>query len=501
MLAIGIDPTVQQAIAIRTHHVESPEQARLPRAQSFTQYDTSISDAGTGDLQPAAALTGLAYSGIFFNSSHPGKGSLDVAPTCPTGNCTFPEFQSLAACSTCRNVTYAVQKKCDTASSKYGNKTATYTLCTFSLPNGLQLNLTTRVSDDGPPIHSDFQGETIAASALLPLVDTTDYGGDSQTTTYTNLSKLDSFNYDARGGSFLNITVLNGTASYDQMTVHASQCSLQWCVNTYEATVTNGNFVEREVTSWRNASATWERVDFMEYKPMELKAPATNSAKPSKFVVFFDPHRILWMWLSDKFTFSDSRALIPDQLSTGITYHWEPDVTSSFGAQPGRKLRDLVPYLDLRRNMRMLGLTEVSTNLAKSITTYLRTLDSKEQAAPSSLQQTEYEIDGVGPAAGTSYALQVYIEIRWAWITFLGSILLLTILFFVLTIIQSKRHNVAVWKSSPLALLFHGLEPGEKQHIDQYNADGMQKHARGMRVRLIETGSGVRLKEQKMIVS
>ena len=79
LLAIGIDPTVQQAIVVRMRHVESSEEARLPRAQSFTQYDTSIADAGTGDFQPAAALAGLAYSGIFFNSSHPGKGSLDVA--------------------------------------------------------------------------------------------------------------------------------------------------------------------------------------------------------------------------------------------------------------------------------------------------------------------------------------------------------------------------------------------------------------------------------------
>lgn len=500
---MGIDPTVQQTIVVRTRHVEAAQEARIPRAQSFTQYDTSIADAATGDFQPSAALAGLAYSGIFFNSSQLGRASLDVVPTCPTGNCTFPEFQSLAACSSCQSLTYAVNKQCNAASRMDGNDTTTWTLCTFSLPNGLQLNLTTMELSTGPPVNSDYEGETIAATTLLPLVDATEYGGGNQTTTFTNLSAPSTSNLDARGGSFLNITVLNGIATYDQMTVDASQCSLRWCVNTYEAKVINGNFSERLVRSWRNDSAQWDLDDSFAgpeltgYRPLELKPPTTNTTQ-SGFVVFSDPQRILSNWLSQKFTFSDSRALIAKQSPTGIAYYYQPDVTSSFKYIPGG-FNYLVPFLDLRRNLRMLGLAEVSTNLAKAITTYLRTLDIREQTTPppgSNWQPIEYDVVGAGPAIGTSYTVQVYIEIRWAWLAFLGSILVLTILFFVLTVAQSARHSVPVWKSSPLALLFHGLEPSKHQRIDLQSIAEMERCARTVRVRTNETRSGVRFEEQ-----
>lgn len=293
---MGIDPTVQQTILVQTRHVESALATNLPRAQSFTQYDTSIADAGVGDFQPTVGLAGLAYTGIFFNSSLSGRASLDVVPTCPTGNCTFPEFQSLAVCSTCRNITYAVDKQCSEYSRVDGNDTTTWTLCTFSLPNGLQFNMTTMVSSAGPANHSDYEGETIAATALLPLVDATDYGGSKQMPTFTNLSAPYNYGLDAIGGSFLNITVLNGTASYDQMTAHASQCSLQWCVNTYQANVTNGVLTERLVRSWRNASAQWDPDEsyagpvYTGYRPMELMTPKNNSTQQaSNFIIFSDP--------------------------------------------------------------------------------------------------------------------------------------------------------------------------------------------------------------------
>lgn len=147
----------------------------------------------------------------------------------------------------------------------------------------------------------------------------------------------------------------------------------------------------------------------------------------------------------------------------------------------------------------MSGVAEVSTNLAKAITTYLRTLKISEQEAlpPFSSDRTvKYEINGAGPATGTSYSLEVYIEIRWAWMAFLGAVLVLTILLFVLVVAQSARHNVAVWKSSPLALMFHGPESSKHQPVDLQSIAEMERYAKTLEVRLADTGSGMRFKEQ-----
>jgi hypothetical protein len=109
----------------------------------------------------------------------------------------------------------------------------------------------------------------------------------------------------------------------------------------------------------------------------------------------------------------------------------------------------------------MLGLQAVTLNLAKAITAYLRATRPEEQTRPllnSDLEQIQHNSTGAGPVISKSYRLEVYIHIRWAWMAFSGSVVVLTMLFFVMIVAQSAGHGVAVWKSSPLALLYHGVE-------------------------------------------
>lgn len=55
---------------------------------------------------PNLELEGMIYGGLFAgqNNSLNSGNSLDVLPTCPTGNCTFLPLTSLVTCSYCRDV-------------------------------------------------------------------------------------------------------------------------------------------------------------------------------------------------------------------------------------------------------------------------------------------------------------------------------------------------------------------------------------------------------------
>jgi hypothetical protein len=102
----------------------------------------------------------------------------------------------------------------------------------------------------------------------------------------------------------------------------------------------------------------------------------------------------------------------------------------------------------------------------------------------------------VEPAMGTANELHVYVDIRWEWLIFTGAILVLTICFFVLVVFQSAKDEVVVWKESPLALLFHGLQlKEERDQSGPMDLAGMESKAKKVRVRLRNGDFGVKLKE------
>lgn len=78
----------------------------------FTQYEHGISDQATAGPQTPAALARLKYNGIFFNSPCPGRASLDVVSSRPTGNCRYPCFQCLAAWFACRDLPDDAEMQC-----------------------------------------------------------------------------------------------------------------------------------------------------------------------------------------------------------------------------------------------------------------------------------------------------------------------------------------------------------------------------------------------------
>jgi hypothetical protein len=61
-------------------------------------------------------------------------------------------------------------------------------------------------------------------------------------------------------------------------------------------------------------------------------------------------------------------------------------------------------------------------------------------------------------AVGVTMATQTCIGVRWAWISFPATLLVLTTIFFSIVMARVLRSDVKnIWQSSSLALLFHGL--------------------------------------------
>ena len=90
-------------------------------------YQTSDYSAGTSNptLPMEAAIMNAALDPTA------GSSTFDITPTCPTGNCTWPFYQSLAICSSCRDLGGRLQGISNTKNSS----------TTWVLPNNLSLEV------------------------------------------------------------------------------------------------------------------------------------------------------------------------------------------------------------------------------------------------------------------------------------------------------------------------------------------------------------------------
>jgi hypothetical protein len=193
--------------------------------------------------------------------------------------------------------------------------------------------------------------------------------------------------------------------------------------------------------------------------------------------------------LEKTLTFSNSFAPIVN-LTTNFL-ELRPDISNNIGTDSPS-----IQSFQAMRQVQESGLVKMASNFAKAITTYIRTIDKVIDPEPGF---GVVPVAGIGPANGTAYALQVYIHVRWPWISFTAAILLFTIVFLALIMAQSARHDIGIWKSSPLALIFHGLEVEDVQYTHQDNVANMQSRSKNMRVRLGNTASGVKFKKEQKL--
>jgi hypothetical protein len=448
ILATGIDPFVQQVILVETRNATSNHSPTLGRAQSFLQWEDSFE----ADTEVTFDMLGAMYSGIFADSGGPNKVSFGMSPSCPTGNCTFPLFQSLAVCHHCANITDTIEGNCQ---EEAGNDIFVGLIfCQYSLPNGLRLNATD-LSEDGSL-------GPVATSGYLGLVGATEFG--NTLLNFTRIMKR-SRGLDYSGGPH-NMT--------------AEECVLYWCVNTYEAKVVNGVLDERVIQSWHSNSTEWhQNGDLQNNIWLDLNAPAIdNRSAASRFPVAYLATNPLSSWLAAKMSVSNSDYVT---LMEGSRYSLGSDVTAN----------QSIDTQDIIRVLWQLDIDALFSNLAASMTRNVREVDWDDQTYSGGYLEP---VKGAGTANGTAWVPEVYIQVRWPWLILPITLVALTILFLTLTVVETARSKVEVWKSSPVPLLFHGLENTEATRLRlAAQLVEMERMAEKIPVKLEESDTGWKL--------
>lgn len=459
ILSIAIDPTVQQSIVIRTRMIESPQSATIPRALYYVAH----SHQQLGDF-PQPGFAGAVFGGLYQSAVNVSAKSSDVTPSCPTGNCEYPAFQSLAMCSKCRDLGDVVNKTC--APIVADNYNRTYTHCHFSTHVGLSINQT--LMTELP----DGLVEQRTVSSNTRLVNHADFGVES----------------------LFNATLLHGYTREDgSIPTNLTHCALYWCINTYSSAVRNGTFTE----TFSNSIPIDSRIPVQSVDSNMLtyvNATIANSSAPTTFILGHHAIRPIWGWIGSKFTFSNTK-----QFEDSPVYGLNPTLDSSVTiTEDGNPLN----YDFLLGFQHAESPQVVFRNLAKSITTYLRSqtdlgVNSQKQRLIEDIKSTP-GFPAETFIKGTAYQLDVYVEIQWVWLAFSAALLGLTMFFFILVVIQSATGGVAIWKSSPLALLAHGLAPHSQEQLrtegrpatEEAEVRDLEVRARKMHIKLLDEGTG-----------
>jgi hypothetical protein len=276
-------------------------------------------------------------------------------------------------------------------------------------------------------------GGTVQPGGPMPLINTTSMDGV----------------YDATP-SFYNFTTLV-VAESTNWTARLTQCELSWCAWTYPNATSKGTTLDlgppqqhplKFTGAWDKTSTTSNLVD------TQSVCTATGDYPGN---------------LNNTFTISQGKEYF-------LKYAVRLILKAGYqGANFYTQLTLATSSLDYTDT------TAMSTNLAAFMTNALRTQDG-------------------GQTAGTAWDSVTFIQVRWVWLVLPAVLVVATGGLLGMTVVQSRRYDTVLWKTSLLAFLFCSTNAWtihrDVDGDDGRSLEGMEMASKGMEVRLEKDDQG-----------
>lgn len=156
---------------------------------------------------------------------------------CPTGNCTWPPFESLAVCNRCTDVTARLE-------SIVRSTEIPSSVTSFRLPNGLYLNN----ANGWEYGTSNTMGSGFAIFRGIMMTTL----GTANATETISAHDLDTIIWSM---SMIRVSPGGPTVTWPDLPLTAMECTLFYCVKSYEFEVSNGTLTvaSEQMTDARRA--------------------------------------------------------------------------------------------------------------------------------------------------------------------------------------------------------------------------------------------------------
>jgi len=502
ILALAYGPFLQQLVRYPV------VQVRVATTQATTKKATTL-DA-TGNFSNWNSARGAAWSDIR---------QFDLNPDCPTGNCTWPPFTSLGYCSKCGDTTAETSVDCrPIVQSWAGDSNVT---CEIHPSQGYPASVWQGIS-------TNSTGHTIMATSLRSIVwivrETS--GRESNPASMDPARAFDpepdSAFQSVTGSQHDYLGIANPMlvftyAHFDQeeswdsvlipmttpLLAKAETCVMTPCERTYQLSMTAGqldtvvaatDYGVSEILVWPRDSE--QVLDASPFSPRQDRCWRTTSYRGTN--------------ASD----TSVEHCIVDGLNRGlaVTGCYEGDPTSGHifctpeGVDSSAEVTNSIGLLgregqthflsggsdetEERRSFREMGFP-MEADMSQAIQDHNFSYLMKRIAA----SMTKAELDNsVTLVYGDMSTSAVHVEVVWYWFILPATLNVLAILLLLATAVLSHRHKTRLWKSSALALLYHGLDdPEPAPNLTMAKVSEMERWAAATSATLGSTKDGGRV--------
>ncbi|OQV05885.1 hypothetical protein CLAIMM_10541 [Cladophialophora immunda] len=357
------------------------------------------------------AADGNMTAGIYLGLINPPANlSSAIVPNCATGNCTFSTnasdtYTTVAMCSSCTDISRSVQ---NTSTSEQLN---------YTTPSGCQI---------GP--------RAIFGNSMY-VVDESD---DAENPLVT-----------------IDVLVAQNNAEGDSYTPFAARCNLVPCVNTYTGNVSNGvlheTLVSSKIMPYMGASFIyWYSLVLPSVKRNGEEITCTPTAEPRHDT-----------------DLCSNIGYTPYNFSAPAKQQqcWPNDCVWTLGVNPSGGIQGLM--LSLFNDSQVTNIDDIPYgvpwmvdlwNQGATDLTHFETAFAGLADQITSVMRQKGENSTTPLALGTTLGVQTCINVRWPWLSFPAALIVLTMVFFAVTVLRISGSEVRkLWKSGSLVLLFHGL--------------------------------------------
>ncbi|KUI58971.1 hypothetical protein VP1G_06274 [Cytospora mali] len=400
-------------------------------ATNFRALNFTMALPGLDDSMPfvpVLPIKAAVYNGLFMENNRPWT---NLPVNCQTGNCTWEPFDTLAVCNECVDMTPYMIKSCGENSTEDG--------CGWKTMDGKAV----LSADEVFSMTSQFESQE---------------GGDP----WSTIMKL----------TFMGTE--SSTSAAGNIQPWARQCTISACVQTITSQIVNGNLVENVTNTVTNDTVITHSSNETDLEPIIITTDTSansdnnSTSSPTSYILSGEAMLGMQSWFSQLFASgSASRSSSAFNKTIGVNL--------TVGISSGSTFfdTDIVQAFYWNYYEYPSGLDMLMDDLSVSLTVAFRSLLGQE------------------PVDGVALTAESFVHVRWGFVTPLILAVVLTAGFLWAAMRRSWRCGAQPWKSSTLAVLFHGLEEDVREKFEDMRDFRMQrKTAQGVKVRLDVGGDG-----------
>jgi hypothetical protein len=472
IFALALDPFFQQLVSFPERWTLQSTNSSIARAVRYEPQYAIEYQNGVPMSQADADILAVADPFFLDNGTQPmafGNGTRANVPlTCPSSNCTWPHYDTLGMCSECVEATNLLQFTCMYTRVDW---ISTLNATVSSYPNTTVCGYFLNATSAQPTLMSgymvDDDGETTGEALLmrtLPLI---------SNPMRRPLYGIGSINFKHVRNPIADVLISSMTDKYDvyaNKTPILHECVLRWCVKTVQSSYFLGTYKEETKSTVLNdtqVSLPWstyripeENLTMTDYlENVTISAPSTGQ-NFSEYGWGVNNNTMLFtVQIFDRIF--PAFTSIPSNSSDSIL-RWR----TGHPTQVRTKLLDFNPWL-LPNNI-----TRHMERLSEAVTNVIRSSSSGEYIS------------------GQAFDNEVYVEVRWGWLSLPVGLLFVSGVFLLATVVKSatEKGQVSIRKNSAIATLLYGLPDHYQKRLAKSNSKGTPRaRAKELKVRLSAT--------------